>query len=119
MKRENRKSKLENRNARKEGHGVPCPYDMMRTWGLHGRGDSLGGMALGARVEGGSKVRRVGKRGSSELVAEGGVVAVHGGDAAEEELTDVGDGHGVAAVDAFAGELADEVAEKHVDGVWC
>src|SRR5580704_16291950 len=46
--------------------------------------------------------------------AEGGVVAVHGGDAAEEELGDVGDGHGVAAVDAFAGELADEVTEEEV-----
>ncbi len=44
-------------------------------------------------------------------------VAVEGGHAAEEELADVGDGHGVAALDAFAGELADEVAEKRVDGV--
>ena len=49
--------------------------------------------------------------------AEGGVVAVHGGDAAEEELADVGDGDGVEARDAFAGELADEVAEERVDGV--
>ena len=47
----------------------------------------------------------------------GGFVAVHAGDAAEEELADVGDGHGVAAVDAFAGELADEVAEEEVDGL--
>jgi hypothetical protein len=47
-------------------------------------------------------------------VAEGGVVAVHAGDAAEEELADVGDGHGVAAVDAFARELADEVAEEDI-----
>jgi hypothetical protein len=46
--------------------------------------------------------------------AEGGVVAVHGGDAAEEELGDVGDGDGVEPGDAFAGELADEVAEKGV-----
>jgi hypothetical protein len=46
-------------------------------------------------------------------------VAVEGGHAAEEELADVGDGHGVAALDAFAGELADEVAEKRVDGVGC
>ena len=49
--------------------------------------------------------------------AEGGVVAVHGGDAAEEELADVGDGDGVEARDAFAGELADEVAEEGVDGL--
>lgn len=38
-------------------------------------------------------------------------MAVHAGNAAEEELADVGDGHSVAAVDAFARELADEVAE--------
>jgi hypothetical protein len=44
-------------------------------------------------------------------------VAVHGGDAAEEELGDVGDGDSVESGDAFAGELADEVAEKRVDGV--
>ena len=30
-------------------------------------------------------------------------------------MADVGDGHGVAAVDAFARELADEVAEEKVD----
>jgi hypothetical protein len=29
-------------------------------------------------------------------------------------LADVGDGHGVAAVDAFARELADEVAEEDI-----
>ena len=46
--------------------------------------------------------------------AEGGVVAVHAGDAAEEELADVGDGDRVETGDAFAGELADEVAEKGV-----
>jgi hypothetical protein len=51
-------------------------------------------------------------------VTEGGVVAVHGGDAAEEELANVGDGDGVEARDAFARELADEVAEKCVDGFW-
>ena len=44
-------------------------------------------------------------------VAEGGVVAVHGRDAAEEELGDVGDGDGVETRDALPGELADEVAE--------
>jgi hypothetical protein len=44
-------------------------------------------------------------------------VAVHGGDAAEEELADVGDGDGVETGDAFAGELADEIAEERVDGV--
>ena len=44
-------------------------------------------------------------------------MAVHGGDAAEEELADVGDGHGVATVDAFARELADEIAEEKVDGL--
>jgi hypothetical protein len=49
--------------------------------------------------------------------AEGGVVAVHRGDAAEKELADVGDGDGVETRDAFAGELADEVAEERVDGV--
>jgi hypothetical protein len=32
-------------------------------------------------------------------------------------LANVGDGHGVAAVDAFAGELADEVAEEKIDGL--
>ena len=42
-------------------------------------------------------------------------MAVHRGDAAEEELADVGDGEGVEARDAFAGELADEVAEEGVD----
>ena len=47
-------------------------------------------------------------------VAEGGVVAVHRGDAAEEELGDVGDGDGVETGDAFAGELADEIAEERV-----
>lgn len=52
-------------------------------------------------------------------VAQGGVVAVHGGDAAEKELADVGDGDGVEARDAFAGELTDEVAEERVDGVGC
>jgi hypothetical protein len=49
--------------------------------------------------------------------AEGGVVAVHGGDAAEEELADVGDRDGVESRDAFACELADEVAEERVDGL--
>jgi hypothetical protein len=44
-------------------------------------------------------------------------VAVHGGDAAEEELGDVGDGDGVETRDALAGELADEVAEEGVDCV--
>ena len=44
-------------------------------------------------------------------------MAVHAGDAAEEELADVGDGHGVATVDAFARELADEIAEEKVDGL--
>ncbi len=43
-------------------------------------------------------------------------MAVHGGDAAEEELADVGHSHGVAAVDAFTCELTDEVAEEEVDG---
>jgi hypothetical protein len=47
-------------------------------------------------------------------VAEGGVVAVHGGDAAEEELGDIGDGDGVETRDAFAGQLADEIAEERV-----
>jgi hypothetical protein len=51
-------------------------------------------------------------------VAEGGVVAVHGGDAAEKELGDVSDGDGVEAGDAFACELAEEVAEECVDCVW-
>ena len=50
-------------------------------------------------------------------VAQGGVVPVHGGDAAEKELADVGDGDGVEARDAFARQLTDEVAEKGVDGV--
>jgi hypothetical protein len=45
-------------------------------------------------------------------------VAVDGGDAAEEELADVGDGHGVEPRYAFACELADEVAEECVDGFW-
>jgi hypothetical protein len=53
------------------------------------------------------------------VVKAEGVAAVECGDAAEEELPDVGDGHGVAALDAFAGELADEVAEEDVDGVGC
>jgi hypothetical protein len=44
-------------------------------------------------------------------------VAVHGGDAAEEELADVSDGDGVEARDAFARELAYEVAEERVDGL--
>jgi hypothetical protein len=58
-------------------------------------------------------------RGEDER-AEGlvaGVPAVEGGVAGEQELADVGDGHGVAALDAFTGELADEVAEKGVDGI--
>jgi hypothetical protein len=41
-------------------------------------------------------------------------VAVHGGDAAEEELGDIGDGDGVETRDAFAGQLADEIAEERV-----
>ena len=45
-------------------------------------------------------------------------MTVHGGDAAEEELADVGDGHGVATMDAFTRELADEVAEEEVDRFW-
>jgi hypothetical protein len=44
-------------------------------------------------------------------------VAVHGGDASEEELADVGDSDGVEAGYALACELADEVAEERVDGV--
>lgn len=44
-------------------------------------------------------------------------MAVHGGDAAEEELADVGDGDSVEARDAFAGELANEVAEERIDGL--
>ena len=43
-----------------------------------------------------------------------GVAAVEGGDAAEEELADVGDGDGVKTRDALAGELADEVAEERI-----
>ncbi len=46
-----------------------------------------------------------------------GVAAVKCGYAAEEELADVGDGDGVEARDAFASELADEIAEERVDGV--
>ena len=64
--------------------------------------DDAGGEIVGVGVFGG---------------AEGGVVAVHGGDAAEEELGDVGDGDGVETRDALAGELADEVAEERVDCV--
>ena len=78
---------------------------------------------MGGRSGGGGVgVGRVEDEGAGDGVvgiggAEGGVVAVHGGDAAEEELADIGDGDGVEAGDAFAGELADEVAEEGVDGV--
>lgn len=47
----------------------------------------------------------------------GFLLAADGGKAVEEELADVGHGDGVAAGDAFVGELADEVAEEDVDGV--
>jgi hypothetical protein len=60
--------------------------------------------------------------GFEEFVAGGGVhfvlvFAAKGGKAIEEELGDVGHGEGVAAGDAFAGELFQEVAQEHVDGV--
>lgn len=55
--------------------------------------------------------------GVAVVVEAEGVTAVEGGDAAEEELADVGDGDGVEARDAFTGELADEVAEERVDGL--
>ena len=51
------------------------------------------------------------------LFGFGGELAVQGSEAVEEELGDVGEGYGVAAGDAFAGELFDEVAEEEVDGV--
>jgi hypothetical protein len=44
-------------------------------------------------------------------------LAVDEGEAVEEQLGHVGEGNGVAAGDAFAGQLADEVAEEGVDGV--
>ena len=43
-------------------------------------------------------------------------LAIERGDAVEEELGDVGEGHGVAAGDAFVSELLDEIAEEGVDG---
>jgi hypothetical protein len=46
----------------------------------------------------------------------GPLLATEGGEAVEEELGDVGEGHGVAAGDAFVGELLDEIAEEGVDG---
>jgi len=42
---------------------------------------------------------------------------MEGGDTVEEELRDVGEGHGVAAGDALVSELGDEISEEGVDGV--
>jgi len=42
---------------------------------------------------------------------------LHGGKGIEEELRDVGESNGVAASDALAGELFDEMAEEAIHGV--
>jgi hypothetical protein len=49
------------------------------------------------------------------IIIFGLTLAIEGGDAVEEELGDVGEGHGVAAADAFKSELLDEIAEEGVD----
>jgi hypothetical protein len=44
------------------------------------------------------------------------VLALEGGETIEEQLTDVGLGDGVTAVDAFARDLLEEIAEVAIDG---
>jgi hypothetical protein len=46
---------------------------------------------------------------------ERGSLFGHGGLAGEDELRNVGEGDGVAAPDALASELADEIAEEEID----
>ena len=46
-----------------------------------------------------------------------GALPVQGGEAAEKQLRDVGEGDGVAALDALGGELLEEVAEEEIDGL--
>jgi hypothetical protein len=43
-------------------------------------------------------------------------LAVEGGKAVEEQLADIGLGDGVAAVDAFASDLLEEIAKVAIDG---
>jgi hypothetical protein len=113
-----------------DGRSKPRPYKRIGEWE---RGEHLnllrlgrGGVVLRWVVEGGDAGGVGDWLGGIEddaaevgvaIVEAEGVAAVEGGDAAEEELGDVGDGHGVAAVNALAGELADEVAEEEVDRV--
>ena len=49
----------------------------------------------------------------------GAALAVESGKAVEKELGEVAEGDGVAAGEAFAGKLADQIAEEGVDGVGC
>src|SRR5713226_5125007 len=46
-----------------------------------------------------------------------GALPVQGGEATEKQLRDVGEGDGVAALDALGGELLEEVAEEEIDGL--
>jgi hypothetical protein len=49
--------------------------------------------------------------------AHGLVFLLNAGDGVEEELREVADGEGVAAVNALASELLDDVGEERVDAV--
>jgi len=46
-----------------------------------------------------------------------GALPVQSGEAAEKQLRDVGEGDGVAALNALGGELLEEVAEEEIDGL--
>ena len=46
---------------------------------------------------------------------QGGSLSGHGGLAGEDELRNVGEGDGVAAGDALAGQLPDEIAKEKID----
>ncbi|MFY9528228.1 MAG: hypothetical protein WBC04_08095 [Candidatus Acidiferrales bacterium] len=49
------------------------------------------------------------------LVARWRLLSIEGGETVEKQLANVGESDSVAAADAFAGELLEEVAEEEVD----
>ncbi|MFY9527514.1 MAG: hypothetical protein WBC04_06335 [Candidatus Acidiferrales bacterium] len=50
------------------------------------------------------------------LAACSRLLSIHGGETIEKQLADVGESHRVAAADAIAGKLLEEIAEEEVDG---
>ena len=51
------------------------------------------------------------------VLLPGLVLSVQGGQAIQEQLGDVGEGDGVAALDAFGGKLLKEIPQEEIDGI--